>query len=315
MENKQNAMNVNVNTLSEMLIDNDIIVTLNLAKFMPQRKQTRLVAKFHVISDSDYGYKYVYLFKPTVKSPDYMLGIDFRNVFFNKAVYFNHNMLTYIRACKSYALNTFNAFIDECFKPVEAEEIKCGIKTAFQSKTNSSDSDALQVHLVKNTDYPIAHYVIGFELLVFNKAAYANMLDRSIMELNEKTNISLESEKTGHFSYTDMYASDGGLIGGHIFFNNEVTSITDFIFSPFLSNTKIAQILEKFCASRNCDFERVINMNNKEADKWMNKYLTRILSDICHAIKLPDLNTDLYKYFTRNMEGTPMIHHKYYTMR
>ena len=244
-----------------------------------------------------------------------MLGIDFRNVFFNKAVYFNQNMLTYIRACKSYALNTFNAFIDECFKPVEAEELKCGIKTAFQSKTNSSDSDALQVHLVKNTDYPIAHYVIGFELLVFNKRAYTDMLDRSIMELNEKTNIRLESAKTGHFSYSDLYASDGGLIGGHIFFNNDVTSITDFFFTPFLQNTKIAQILEKFCSSRNCDFEAVINMDNKEKDKWMNKYLTRILSDICHAIKLPDLNTDLYKYFTRNMEGTPMIHHKYYTMR
>ena len=312
---EKNAMNINVDTLNKMIIDNDIIITLNLAKLMPKRKQIRLISKLHSNSDGDCGYKNMYLYKKSMKSPDYMLGIDFRNVFFNKAVYFNQNMLTYIRACKSYALNTFNAFIDECFKPIEAEEIKCGIKTAFQSKTNSSDSDALQVHLVKNTDYPIAHYAIGFELLVFNKRAYTDMLDRSIMELNEKTNIRLESAKTGHFSYTDLYASDGGLIGGHIFFNNEVTSITDFFFTPFLQNTKIAQILEKFCSSRNYDFEAVINMNNKEADKWMNKYLTRILSDICNAIKLPDLNTDLYKYFTRNMQGTPMIHHKYYTMR
>ena len=313
---EKNAMNINVDTLNEMIIDNDIIITLNLAKLMPKRKQIRLISKFHSISDGECGYKNMYLYKKIMKSPDYMLGIDFRNVFFNKRLYFNQNMLTYIQACKSYALNTFNAFIDECFKPVEAEEIKCDIKTAFRSKSNSSDSDvALQVHLVKNNDYPIAHYVIGFELLAFNKTSYANMLDRSIMELNEKTNIRLESVETGHFSYTDMYTSDGGLIGGHILFNKDVTSIKDFIFSPFLPNTKIIQILEKFCSSRNYDFEAVINMDNKEADKWMNKYLPRILTDICHDIKLPDLNTELYKYFTRNMEGTPMIHHKYYTMR
>lgn len=313
---EKNAININVDTLNEMIIDNDIIITLNLAKLMPKRKQIRLISKFHSISDGECGYKNMYLYKKIMKSPDYMLGIDFRNVFFNKRLYFNQNMLTYIQACKSYALNTFNAFIDECFKPVEAEEIKCDIKTAFRSKSNSSDSDAaLQVHLVKNTDYPISHYVIGFELLAFNKTSYANMLDRSIMELNEKSNIRLESVETGHFSYTDMYTSDGGLIGGHIFFNKDVTSIKDFIFSPFLPNTKIIQILEKFCSSRNYDFEAVINMDNKEADKWMNKYLPRILTDICHAIKLPDLNTEVYKYFTHTMEGTPMIHHKYYTMR
>lgn len=312
---EKNAMNINVDTLDKMIIDNDIIITLNLAKFMPQRKQTRLVAKFHVISDGDYGYKHMYLFKPTVKSSDYMLGIDFRNVFFNKAVYFNHNMLTYIRACKSYALNTFNAFIDECFKPVEAEEIKCGIKTAFRSKTNSSNSDALQVHIVKNDDYPIVHYVIGYELMSFNKAKYASMLDSSIMELNEKTNIRLESEKTGHFSYTDMYATNGGLIGGHIFFNNDVTSITDFIFTPFLPNTKIVQILEDYCSSCRWKLDDVLNLNHPDMDKWFNNHLVRVMVDICHAIKLPELNTELYKYFTHNMEASPIVHHKYYTMR
>ena len=109
MDKKKNAMNINVDTLSEMLIDNDIIITLNLAPIMPQRKQIRLVEKFHIISDSDYGYKHVYLYKPTVKSPNYMLGIDFRNVFFNKRLYFNQNIITYINACKSYALNTYLA--------------------------------------------------------------------------------------------------------------------------------------------------------------------------------------------------------------
>ena len=315
---KKNAMNINVDTLSEMLIDNDIIITLDLAKLMPKRKQIRLISKFHSISDGECGYKNMYLYKKIMKSPDYMLGIDFRNVFCLKRMYFSMNMLTYIQACKSYALNTFNAFIDECFKPEESEELKMDIKTAFRARaqrTNSSIADALQVHIVKNDDYPIAHYVIGIELLSFNKTSYANMLDRSIMELNEKSNIRLESVETGHFSYTDMYTSDGGLIGGHILFNKDVTSIKDFIFSPFLPNTKIIQILEKFCSSRNYDFEAVINMDNKEADKWMNKYLPRILTDICHDIKLPDLNTEVYKYFTRNMEGTPMIHHKYYTMR
>lgn len=318
MDNKKNVMNVNAETLSEMLIDNDIIITLNLAKFMPQRKQNRLVAKFHVISDGDYGYKYVYLFKPTVKSPDYMLGIDFRNVFCVKRMYFNMNMLTYIQACKSYALNAYLALIDECFGPEESEELKMAIKTAFRARaqrTNSSIANALQVHIVKNDDYPIAHYVVGYELMSFNKTKYANMLDSSIMELNEKSNVHLENTDVGHFSYTDRYTSNGGLIGGHIFFNKDVSTIKDFIFSPFLGNTKIIQILEDYCSSCKWKFDDVINLNNQDMDKWLNKHLVRVMVNICHAIKLPELNTELYMYFTRKMEGAPIIHHKYYTMR
>ena len=316
---KKNVMNVNVNTLNEISNENDIIITLNLAPIMPQRKQIRLVEKFHIISDSDYGYKHVYLYKPTVKSPNYMLGIDFRNVFFQKRLYFNMNIISYINACKSYALNTYLALIDECFGPEESEEIKMSIKTAFRARaqrtTGSSVADALQVHLVKDTVYPIAHYVIGYELMSFNKTKYANMLDNSIMELNEKSNVHLESVDAGNFSYTDMYASKGGLIGGHIFFNKDVTTIQDFIFSPFLGNTKIIQILEDYCSSRKWKFDDVLKLNNQDMDKWLNKHLVRVMVDICHAIKLPELNTELYMYFTRKMDGAPIIHHKYYTMR
>ena len=313
-------MNINVDTLNEMIIDNDIIITLNLAKLMPKRKQIRLISKFHSISDGECGYKNMYLYKKIMKSPDYMLGIDFRNVFCLKRMYFSFSMdmLTYIQTCKSYALNTFNAFIDECFKPEESEELKMDIKTAFRARaqrTNSSIADALQVHIVKNDDYPIAHYVIGYELRSFDKTKYDNMLDSSIMELNNKSNVHLENVDVGHFSYTDMYASNGGLIGGHILFNKDVTTIKDFIISPFLGETKIIQILDNFCSSRKWKFDDVINLNHQDMDKWLNKYLVYVMVDICHAIKLPDLNTEVYKYFTRNMEGTPMIHHKYYTMR
>lgn len=314
---KKNAMNVNAETLREMLVDNDIVITLNLARIMPQRKQIRLVGKFHVISDGDYGYKHVYLYKSNVKSPDYMLGIDFRNVFIQNRMYFNMNIITYINACKSYALNAYLALIDECFEPEESGELKMAIKTAFRvrSQSNCSMADALQVHIVKNNDYPIAHYVIGYELMSFDKTKYANMLDSSIMELNNKSNVRLENVDVGHFSYTDMYTSKGGLIGGHIFFNKDVTTIKDFIFSPFLGNTKIIQILDDYCSSRKWKFDDVINLNNQDMDKWLNKHLVRVMVDICHSIKLPDLNTELYKYFTRKMDGTPMIHHKYYTMR
>ena len=315
---KKNVMNVNVNTMNEIINENDIIITLNLAPIMPQRKQNRFVEKFHTVSDGNYGYKHVYLYKQTVKSPNYMLGIDFRNVFFQKRLYFNMNIISYINACKSYALNTYLSLIDECFRPEESGEIKMSIKTAFRSRaqrtTGSSVADALQVHLVKDNVYPIAHYVVGYELLAFNKTKYTNMLESSIMELNNKSNVNLESVDTGYFSYTDMYASNG-LIGGHIFFNKDVTTIKDFIFSPFLGNTKIIQILDDYCSSHKWKFDDVINLNNQDADKWLNKHLVRVMVDICHAIKLPELNTELYMYFTRKMEGAPMIHHKYYTMR
>ena len=314
----KNAMNVNVNTLNEMINENDIIITLNLAPIMPQRKQNRFVEKFHTVSDGNYGYKHVYLYKQTVKSPNYMLGIDFRNVFFQKRLYFNMNIISYINACKSYALNTYLSLIDECFRPEESGEIKMSIKTAFRSRaqrtTGTSIADALQVHLVKDNVYPIAHYVVGYELLSFNKTKYTNLLESSIMELNNKSSINLESVDTGHFSYTDMYASNG-LIGGHIFFNKDVTTIKDFIFSPFLGNTKIIQILDDYCSSHKWKFDEVINLNNQDMDKWLNKHLVRVMVDICHAIKLPELNTELYMYFTRKMEGAPMVHHKYYTMR
>ena len=315
---KKNVMNVNVNTLNEISNENDIIITLNLAPIMPQRKQNRFVEKFHTVSDGNYGYKHVYLYKQEVKSPNYMLGIDFRNVFFQKRLYFNMNIISYINACKSYALNTYLALIDECFRPEESGEIKMSIKTAFRSRaqrtTGTSIADALQVHLVKDNVYPIAHYVVGYELLSFNKTKYTNMLESSIMELNNKSNINLESVDTGHFSYTDMYASNG-LIGGHIFFNKDVTTIKDFIFSPFLGNTKIIQILDDYCSSHKWKFDDVISLNNQDVDKWLNKHLVRVMVDICHAIKLPELNTELYMYFTRKMEGAPMVHHKYYTMR
>ena len=314
----KNAMNVNVNTLNEMINENDIIITLNLAPIMPQRKQNRFVEKFHTVSDGNYGYKHVYLYKQTVKSPNYMLGIDFRNVFFQKRLYFNMNIISYINACKSYALNTYLSLIDECFRPEESGEIKMSIKTAFRSRaqrtTGTSIADALQVHLVKDNVYPIAHYVVGYELLSFNKTKYTNLLESSIMELNNKSSINLESVDTGHFSYTDMYASNG-LIGGHIFFNKDVTTIKDFIFSPFLGNTKIIQILDDYCSSHKWKFDEVINLNNQDMDKWLNKHLVRVMVDICHAIKLPELTTELYMYFTRKMDGAPIIHHKYYTMR